>query len=121
MSRAVSEGPPFSILDLVPVTEGSEARVSFANMLELARLGELKKAAVASLMEVIGRIPSFRSNSRGRSSNMACATFVVSYRCSAIARPFRICPSAARFRTTNVRFRTPAGVLSTSMPRTTGA
>jgi luciferase family oxidoreductase group 1 len=40
MSRALSDDPPFSILDLVPVTEGSEARVSFANMVELARLGE---------------------------------------------------------------------------------
>ena len=30
----------FSILDLVPVTEGSDARRSFANMIELARLGE---------------------------------------------------------------------------------
>ena len=31
---------PFSILDLVPVTEGSDARTAFANMIELARLGE---------------------------------------------------------------------------------
>jgi luciferase family oxidoreductase group 1 len=31
---------PFSILDLVPVTEGSDARTSFKNMVELARLGE---------------------------------------------------------------------------------
>ena len=29
-----------SILDLVPVTEGSDARRAFANMIELARLGE---------------------------------------------------------------------------------
>ena len=31
---------PCSILDLVPVTEGSDARRAFANMLDLARLGE---------------------------------------------------------------------------------
>jgi luciferase family oxidoreductase group 1 len=31
---------PLSILDLVPVTEGSDARTSYANMVELARLGE---------------------------------------------------------------------------------
>jgi luciferase family oxidoreductase group 1 len=31
---------PFSILDLVPVTEGSDARKAFANMVALARLGE---------------------------------------------------------------------------------
>ena len=31
---------PFSILDLVPVTEGSDARTAFANMIDLARLGE---------------------------------------------------------------------------------
>ena len=31
---------PFSILDLVPVTEGSDARIAFAHMIELARLGE---------------------------------------------------------------------------------
>jgi luciferase family oxidoreductase group 1 len=31
---------PFSILDLVPVTEGSDARTSFTRMVELARLGE---------------------------------------------------------------------------------
>ena len=31
---------PYSILDLVPVTEGSDARTAFANMIELARLGE---------------------------------------------------------------------------------
>ena len=31
---------PFSILDLVPVTEGSDVRQSFTNMLELAQLGE---------------------------------------------------------------------------------
>jgi luciferase family oxidoreductase group 1 len=30
----------YSILDLVPVTEGSDARTAFANMLDLARLGE---------------------------------------------------------------------------------
>ncbi len=31
---------PLSILDLVPVTEGSDARTSYANMVDLARLGE---------------------------------------------------------------------------------
>ena len=31
---------PLSILDLVPVTEGSDARTAFANMIDLARLGE---------------------------------------------------------------------------------
>jgi luciferase family oxidoreductase group 1 len=31
---------PISILDLVPVTEGSDARQAFANMIDLARLGE---------------------------------------------------------------------------------
>ena len=31
---------PCSILDLVPVTDGSDARRAFANMLDLARLGE---------------------------------------------------------------------------------
>src|SRR5207344_3375120 len=31
---------PFSMLDLVPVVEGSNARTSFANMVDLARLGE---------------------------------------------------------------------------------
>ena len=31
---------PFSILDLVPVTEGGDARRAFANMIELARLAE---------------------------------------------------------------------------------
>jgi luciferase family oxidoreductase group 1 len=31
---------PFSILDLVPVTEGSDARQAFANMIELARAAE---------------------------------------------------------------------------------
>jgi luciferase family oxidoreductase group 1 len=31
---------PFSILDLVPVTEGSDARRAFANMIELARVAE---------------------------------------------------------------------------------
>ena len=31
---------PLSILDLVPVTEGSDARQAFTRMLELARLGE---------------------------------------------------------------------------------
>ena len=31
---------PLSILDLVPVTEGSDARMAFANMIDLARLGE---------------------------------------------------------------------------------
>ncbi len=31
---------PFSILDLAPVTEGSDARRAFANMIELARLAE---------------------------------------------------------------------------------
>ena len=31
---------PYSILDLVPVTEGSDARRAFANMIELARLAE---------------------------------------------------------------------------------
>ncbi len=31
---------PLSILDLVPVTAGSDARTSYANMVELARLGE---------------------------------------------------------------------------------
>jgi len=31
---------PFSVLDLVPVTEGSDARRSFANMIELAQLAE---------------------------------------------------------------------------------
>src|SRR5512137_2077191 len=31
---------PLSILDLVPVTEGSDARTAFAHMIELARLGE---------------------------------------------------------------------------------
>ena len=31
---------PFSILDLVPVTEGSDARQAFANMIELAQLAE---------------------------------------------------------------------------------
>jgi luciferase family oxidoreductase group 1 len=31
---------PLSILDLVPVTEGSDARTSYANMIDLARLGE---------------------------------------------------------------------------------
>jgi len=31
---------PYSILDLVPVTEGSDARTSFARMVELAQLGE---------------------------------------------------------------------------------
>ncbi len=31
---------PFSILDLVPVTEGSDARRAFANMIELAQLAE---------------------------------------------------------------------------------
>ncbi|HVR81742.1 MAG TPA: LLM class flavin-dependent oxidoreductase [Luteimonas sp.] len=31
---------PFSILDLAPVTEGSDARQAFANMLDLARHGE---------------------------------------------------------------------------------
>jgi luciferase family oxidoreductase group 1 len=31
---------PLSVLDLVPVTEGSDARTAFANMIELARLGE---------------------------------------------------------------------------------
>ena len=31
---------PLSILDLVPVTEGSDARRAFANMIELARLAE---------------------------------------------------------------------------------
>ena len=31
---------PFSILDLVPVTEGSDARTAFANTIDLACLGE---------------------------------------------------------------------------------
>jgi len=31
---------PFSILDLVPVTEGSDARRAFVNMVELARLAD---------------------------------------------------------------------------------
>ena len=31
---------PLSILDLVPVTEGSDARTSYSNMVDLARLGE---------------------------------------------------------------------------------
>jgi luciferase family oxidoreductase group 1 len=31
---------PLSILDLVPVTEGSDARTSYAHMVDLARLGE---------------------------------------------------------------------------------
>ena len=31
---------PVSILDLVPVTEGSDARTSYARMVELAQLGE---------------------------------------------------------------------------------
>jgi luciferase family oxidoreductase group 1 len=31
---------PYSMLDLVPVTEGSDARTSFARMVELAQLGE---------------------------------------------------------------------------------
>ncbi len=31
---------PYSILDLVPVTEGSDARTAFANMIDLARLAE---------------------------------------------------------------------------------
>ena len=31
---------PLSILDLVPVTEGSDARTSFRNMIALAQLGE---------------------------------------------------------------------------------
>jgi luciferase family oxidoreductase group 1 len=31
---------PFSILDLVQITEGSDARTAFANMIDLARLGE---------------------------------------------------------------------------------
>lgn len=36
----VSTSIPFSVLDLVPVTEGSDARQAFANMVELARLTE---------------------------------------------------------------------------------
>jgi len=36
----VSTTIPFSVLDLVPVTEGSDARRAFANMIELARLTE---------------------------------------------------------------------------------
>jgi luciferase family oxidoreductase group 1 len=36
----VSETIPFSILDLVPVTEGSDAGRAFANMIELARRAE---------------------------------------------------------------------------------
>jgi len=36
----VSTSIPFSVLDLVPVTEGSDARRAFANMIELARLTE---------------------------------------------------------------------------------
>jgi len=36
MNRSI----PLSILDLVPVTEGSDARQAFANMIELARLAE---------------------------------------------------------------------------------
>lgn len=36
----MSESIPLSVLDLVPVTEGSDARRAFANMIELARLTE---------------------------------------------------------------------------------
>jgi alkanesulfonate monooxygenase SsuD/methylene tetrahydromethanopterin reductase-like flavin-dependent oxidoreductase (luciferase family) len=36
----VSTFIPFSVLDLVPVTEASDARRAFANMIELARLAE---------------------------------------------------------------------------------
>ena len=36
----VSTSIPFSVLDLVPVTEGSDARRAFANMVELAQLAE---------------------------------------------------------------------------------
>ncbi len=36
----MNEPIPFSILDLVPVTEGSDVRTAFANMVDLARHGE---------------------------------------------------------------------------------
>ena len=40
LGGGVSTMIPFSILDLVPVTQGSDARRAFANMIELARLAE---------------------------------------------------------------------------------
>ena len=38
--RGVSTAIPYSLLDLVPVTEGSDARRAFANMIELAQVAE---------------------------------------------------------------------------------
>ena len=69
---------PYSILDLVPVTEGSDARTSYARMVELAQLGErfgyqrfwlaehhnMPGIASAATSVLIGHVGSHTSNIR---------------------------------------------------------
>ena len=69
---------PYSMLDLVPVTEGSDARTSYARMVELAQLGErfgyqrfwlaehhnMPGIASAATSVLIGHVGSHTSNIR---------------------------------------------------------